>query len=233
MGDKFSYSEDEWSRIQDASPKQLVVFDRNLLESYASVLRDRLRVCHLSDAEKRESAELDHVAELAAALLERVLLIKDKFAFTLSIPHKETVHHVSNEEITAAIEEQKRIEQEYNSRFHTYLRRLSAECSEYALWLRENATVNRDEARRHYFVNVLDFWLDMLGGALRFSRRPSDKQVVGPLPRFLDAVCTPVLGPDMLKPEGIASLVDREKKRRADEVGHGPIVWGKQPRSGL
>jgi hypothetical protein len=67
--------------------------------------------------------------------------------------------------------------------------------------------------REDYYREILGVWVDMLGGALSYSR-DADNKVRGPLIRFFQAVTCPVLATDAPALESISDIVDREKERR-------------------
>jgi hypothetical protein len=74
----------------------------------------------------------------------------------------------------------------------------------------------RADAHREilYFL-MLQLWTGKLGGKLRFSRDPKSHVAGGPLVRFLTAVLQPILGPETPGSEGIAAIIERERKHPA------------------
>src|SRR5215813_12798173 len=65
-----------------------------------------------------------------------------------------------------------------------------------------------DVHREIMYARVIALWENILGGRFTASR-------TGPLPRFLNAVLAPILGPEeMLGDDGLKTMLQREKDRR-------------------
>jgi len=71
----------------------------------------------------------------------------------------------------------------------------------------------KDPTRQTLFEQLLSVWTDKLGRDLKYSR-PGGGPPGGPLLRFLAATLQPVLGDQLPKLEGLASIIDREAERR-------------------
>jgi hypothetical protein len=71
-----------------------------------------------------------------------------------------------------------------------------------------------DAHREILYFRMLRLWEGKLGGKLKFSR-PNSKVAGGPLVRFLTAVLEPILGPETPGSEGIAAIIEKERKHPA------------------
>jgi hypothetical protein len=71
-----------------------------------------------------------------------------------------------------------------------------------------------DAHRESLYSHVLSVWTGRLGGELKFSRARLGKDpAAGPCVRFLTAALEPVLDLETPGPEGIASIINRERTR--------------------
>jgi hypothetical protein len=85
--------------------------------------------------------------------------------------------------------------------------------------------------REFLFGGIMRVWTDRLGGELHFSRPPRGGLPSGPLVRFLQACLEPVLGDDA-PAEGIADIIERERRARAWTENQKRIETEKRRRSG-
>jgi len=72
-----------------------------------------------------------------------------------------------------------------------------------------------DAHREILYYLILRLWTGKLGGELKFSRNPNSKVAGGPLVRFLTAVLEPILGAETPGSEGIAAIIEKERKHPA------------------
>jgi len=79
-------------------------------------------------------------------------------------------------------------------------------------WSSKHFHGQTDFHRALLYDRVLLMWVGRLRGELRFSRS-LDGKVGGPLVRFFAATVLPILGPKAPNPEGIASIIIRERAR--------------------
>jgi hypothetical protein len=100
---------------------------------------------------------------------------------------------------------------------HKHLRRLkmlTVLAKEATIFTGPRPSVGRNEVRNDYYARVISVWMDM-GGQLKKTRNAmvaGGPQVPGgPLVRFIQAVTKPVMGEDAPTPEGIASVIERQK----------------------
>src|SRR5262249_17735315 len=69
-----------------------------------------------------------------------------------------------------------------------------------------------DAHREMLYARIIALWESVLGGRFRVSR-------TGPLACFLDAVLSPILGPEeTLGFDGIKTMLQREKSRREASI---------------
>jgi hypothetical protein len=102
-------------------------------------------------------------------------------------------------------------ERSASKRFRSLIKRLEKLRDEEKLGTETTLAHERRDARRHYFRQVLSFWMK-LGGELKYSRNPHTKKLGGPLIRFFQTVTNPVLGDQAPALESVKDIIEREHR---------------------